>query len=615
MFFISLLTIGIVIYIYFIHHRIYLESSDHLLTTYNQVSRTFSLFADRNHYLLHDWDNNIQLIADADDGTVWRTYAERKENWGYTDLYLLNENDEFLAVKGEKGVNENLNVIFDDAYRQNHYVVRSFMSTANKRLVVFAEALSKPCVIDGTVYTCMAVAYDNDALINTLAGNIYKGQSDCYVIDTDGNVMLYLQEKTVFTEHIVNLFDYFKEVSKPEQGTWEIFEGGVANAATDGIAIRYNGHSYYVVYMPVGIDDWTIVGIVNEDAVDSGMRDVQRYTLIILLAVTIVSWVSIVGTIVIFYNKRLQLKEQEKNESEQRRLLADQLFNGVTKVVSCFAVCDLSEDTYEFHEQQTDEQPYPETGAYSQFVDTVSRKFVALTDSENAKLGTMLQPEYLRQVIRKNDDIFRVEYARRNDNIYKVMDIVPVEWTEGGELKRIMLIAQDIGKRVELENLANTDGLTGLFNERYFSQMLHIKEEKKVPFVLYYIDLDRFKPVNDTYGHDMGDKLLKATAERLLKCIRSNDYAFRIGGDEFALVVSAEFSELQCNNMKLRVESALSKTYVIDGIIIKVGASVGYAAYPFDCATASDVRIKADRNMYEDKMRHHTEEDSLTCQI
>ena len=120
-----------------------------------------------------------------------------------------------------------------------------------------------------------------------------------------------------------------------------------------------------------------------------------------------------------------------------------------------------------------------------------------------------------------------------------------------------MLIAQDIGQKHELENLANTDGLTGLFNERYFNSILHKKELQKLPFILFYLDLDHFKPVNDTYGHDMGDKLLKEAAKRLQSCIRSNDYAFRIGGDEFSLVVCTEFDESLCCRIKEQIQNRL----------------------------------------------------------
>ena len=109
--------------------------------------------------------------------------------------------------------------------------------------------------------------------------------------------------------------------------------------------------------------------------------------------------------------------------------------------------------------------------------------------------------------------------------------------------------------------MANTDSLTGLFNERYFSRVLNICEEKKLPFVLYYLDLDRFKPINDTYGHLMGDRLLKEIAARLLRCIRSRDYAFRIGGDEFALIVSADMDEEQRARMAERIQTTLSRPH------------------------------------------------------
>ena len=68
-----------------------------------------------------------------------------------------------------------------------------------------------------------------------------------------------------------------------------------------------------------------------------------------------------------------------------------------------------------------------------------------------------------------------------------------------------MLITQDIGQKHALENLANTDGLTGLYNERYFNSILHKKELQKLPFILFYLDLDHFKPVNeDVYKRQKG---------------------------------------------------------------------------------------------------------------
>ena len=185
------------------------------------------------------------------------------------------------------------------------------------------------------------------------------------------------------------------------------------------------------------------------------------------------------------------------------------------------------------------------------------------------------------------------------------MHVVPVEWNPEHELEKVMLITQDIGQKHALENLANTDGLTGLYNERYFNSILHKKELQKLPFILFYLDLDHFKPVNDTYGHDMGDKLLKEAAKRLQSCIRSNDYAFRIGGDEFSLVVCTEFDESLCFRIKEQIQNRLCAPFDIDGKTLYVGSSCGYAAYPNDASTANEIRILADQRMYAEKEKHH----------
>ena len=240
-------------------------------------------------------------------------------------------------------------------------------------------------------------------------------------------------------------------------------------------------------------------------------------------------------------------------------------------------------------------------------VEIISKRYVALIDTENVKLSRLLTPDYLRSVLRKPDDNLKIEYCSRTENAYMVMTVLPVEWHADGTVSVIMQVVQDIGQKVELENMANTDGLTGLFNERYFSRVLNICEAKKLPFVLYYLDLDRFKPINDTYGHAMGDRLLKEISARLLRCIRSRDYAFRIGGDEFALIVSADMDEEQRSRMAERIQTMLSAPIVIEEKVLSVGVSCGCACYPED-GDASQVRITADSRMYTEKQHHHEDD-------
>ena len=359
-----------------------------------------------------------------------------------------------------------------------------------------------------------------------------------------------------------------------------------------------------MVYQPVGLNDWSILGIVQTAAVNSPDEKIMHVTIaaITVLATCLLLLLLRLSSL----NAEYKLKHQEllhqalKAQKEQ----TDQLFYGMTCIVDRYTVVDLLKDRYEYHEYSSNNL-YPETGSYQNLLDTAARNYIVLSDTENIKMSHLLNKEYLQKVLHKGNGIMKIEYSKRTENVYKIMNVVAVEWDEAGIPQKVMMISQDIGKRHELENLANTDGLTGLFNERYFSSVLHRKEQKKLPFVLYYLDLDHFKPVNDTYGHDMGDKLLKAVAERLLKCIRSNDFAFRIGGDEFALIISAEMEDSLCMQTKMRIVQSLLLPYEIDDKTLHIGASCGYAVYPLETEDTGKIRILADQRMYAEKKENH----------
>lgn len=153
------------------------------------------------------------------------------------------------------------------------------------------------------------------------------------------------------------------------------------------------------------------------------------------------------------------------------------------------------------------------------------------------------------------------------------------------------------------EDLANTDGLTGLYNERYFDALLKENELNRTPFVLFYLDLDRFKPVNDRYGHDVGDQLLKEVASRLRGCVRESDAVFRIGGDEFALIVNGAVTEGFCKSRVEKIKAAIREPYRLKDAEVQVGTSCGCAVYPCDSDDVRAIRILADHRMYEDKQR------------
>lgn len=295
--------------------------------------------------------------------------------------------------------------------------------------------------------------------------------------------------------------------------------------------------------------------------------------------------------------------EKECRAMLKQNIAMDQFIQGVTRIVERFAVCDLDSGIYEYYEMNN-ESYYNPTGDYRELLQRMSGEYVVLTEKINIQMDDLLSPEHLRKVIMSEDDLYTFEYCTLDRSSYKVMSVIPVEW-KGSILSKVMLIAQDIGQKHELEKLANTDALTGLYNERYLSERLKRNGKLHKKFAMFYLDLDRFKPVNDTYGHDMGDRLLKAVSRRLCKCIRKTDYAFRIGGDEFSLIIEeGNINDEFCEMMVRRIKSVIDRPFDIEGRLLSVDTSCGYAIYPEHSQKIDEIRIMADHRMYEDKTQN-----------
>lgn len=429
---------------------------------------------------------------------------------------------------------------------------------------------------------------------------VYEGQSDCYIVRSNGDVVLSTETKTEIPEQMTNLFDYLSQNAKVDQPYFDTMVQTLPQGGEGCALYTLNKQSYYLIYQPLGILDWGIIGIVPTGVVDAGMRRVQNATILVI---------ALLGLLIMAGVVKIQ-RDAERNrrrELERRREKSDMMFAGMARVVERFAVCDLDRDRYQYYERHG-EALYPPEGSYQQLLEQISRKYVVLTDSENAKIPQMLAPENLRRQIKTDNDSLKLEYAARDKSAFFMMTVVPMAW-KGDRLTRVMMIVQDMGEQHLLQSLANTDGLTGLLNKRYFDRVLAVLEQHCQPFALFYMDLDRFKPVNDTYGHDVGDELLKGVAQRLQGCIRSRDYAFRLGGDEFALLLLGPMTQETCARKMDMICEMIAVPYEIDGNTVSVGASCGYALYPAESIDVQQVCYIADQRMYENKQKNHARQD------
>jgi diguanylate cyclase (GGDEF)-like protein len=164
-----------------------------------------------------------------------------------------------------------------------------------------------------------------------------------------------------------------------------------------------------------------------------------------------------------------------------------------------------------------------------------------------------------------------------------------------------------IANRQQIAALARSDPLTGLPNRLALSEMADAPFQTlraKAGFLaVHCIDLDRFKPVNDRYGHPVGDALLKAVAGRLAAAVRPGDLAVRLGGDEFVLVQMDVANVAAAEMLARRIVRSLGAPFSIEGHEIRIGASVGVALAPKDGLTLDELVAHADEALYLAKAR------------
>jgi diguanylate cyclase (GGDEF)-like protein len=160
---------------------------------------------------------------------------------------------------------------------------------------------------------------------------------------------------------------------------------------------------------------------------------------------------------------------------------------------------------------------------------------------------------------------------------------------------------------LQLRHLATHDALTGLPNrvlldDRLAQAIAHAVRDAQ-PFAVLMLDLDRFKLINDSFGHRAGDVVLNEVARRLQGLVRSIDTVARVGGDEFVLVVSPSAARAEAEEIGKRANEILSAPFQVEGVDLRVSSSIGIAFYPTDGGSAESVLAHADAAMYCAKER------------
>ncbi|MEM7738052.1 MAG: diguanylate cyclase, partial [Deinococcota bacterium] len=207
---------------------------------------------------------------------------------------------------------------------------------------------------------------------------------------------------------------------------------------------------------------------------------------------------------------------------------------------------------------------------------------------------------------------------------FSELKLRPLKTAEGQAIGAALIIRDitlETAQQARLENAAFIDALTGIYNRARFEQLANIRIQESTlddVIALLYIDLDKFKPVNDTHGHQAGDQVLQAVAQRLQYSVREQDLVARLGGDEFAVLLTSNDPNMAVQT-KSRIQQVLSQPiYIrhtdvpavtpatsdpleIEEISVNISASIGVAYYPQDGTRFEALLEHADQAMYNVK--------------
>ncbi len=223
------------------------------------------------------------------------------------------------------------------------------------------------------------------------------------------------------------------------------------------------------------------------------------------------------------------------------------------------------------------------------------------------EMGDLVAKNYQKCVIAKHSVTYEEELPLPEGTRFWLTTLTPI--IRDGSVAFVVGSATDMTKRktleLQLQQYANYDTLTGLPNRRVFYERLERlvadKDRENGKVALLYIDLDGFKTINDTYGHEAGDEVLVTVGTRLGQFISGSNFVARLGGDEFAVVLIDSNDVGEVEHLANTIHTKLQEAMTIGISSYKVGASIGIAIYPDSSEGSESLVRNADSAMYEVK--------------
>ena len=222
-----------------------------------------------------------------------------------------------------------------------------------------------------------------------------------------------------------------------------------------------------------------------------------------------------------------------------------------------------------------------------------------------AQYSDIFNQSIKKNVIKNGSWHGEIENRRENGEVFLTELSLDIIKDDAGSISHFVGVFSDITKRketeAELRKLANSDTLTGLPNRSYFQANQLRLVKNKVPHALLVFDLDNFKKINDSLGHEAGDVLLCKVAERILNIGRQQDTVYRLGGDEFSLVIENTNDIHTITSIAKEILAAIAQPLRIKNQELVLYSSIGIVLYPEDGVSPQELLKNADTAMYHAK--------------
>jgi len=317
-----------------------------------------------------------------------------------------------------------------------------------------------------------------------------------------------------------------------------------------------------------------------------------------------------VGQLVGGFNRLLDTLAQQQKILKQRELFNQAVLNSVAAEI---AVLDHDGVIMKVNEAWQRNEIDGLGGSGQNSLDmNVGTNFLAacqLMEADAITRDSMTAQDGIRAVLAGHIPRFYLEYASHSPQQQRwlSMSVTPLE---GEDRLAAVVSLEDITERTQMaqqvRELAFHDPLTALPNRRLalerLSQQVMRARRTNTRLALLFIDLDKFKPINDELGHEVGDWVLQAVAQRIQGCLRVSDTAARMGGDEFVVLLSDQQNSEVSVLVAEKIRHALAQEFVTDkGMVLSISSSIGVALYPDHGATEKDLLRLGDEAMYQAK--------------